>query len=167
MRSVVELLSAFGVGTVLGSLGTLLLKEHLLRQKERRDRQVETDRATYHERMTRLIVANLSAFIRSDRCRDGEREELAELIQNLSEGELHVRFVDTAVQHRWAIFAKLSAECGWRRLSGLITELEISEYTSALESWRSAARRSFGPLLENDPPRLRKSAERPAREEAA
>jgi hypothetical protein len=164
---VLELTSAFGFGSVFGSIVSLLLKEQLLRRKERHDRRVETDRATCHERRTRLIVANLSAFIRSNRCREGERDELAALIQNLSDGDVHVRFLDPAVQVRWAAFVKLSATCGWQRLSGVITELEITEYTAALESWRSAARRSFGPLLESDPPRLRKTAQARAQEEAA
>lgn len=167
MKAVVELASAFGFGTVFGSIVSLLVNQHLLRRKERDDRRVETDRATHTERMTRLIVANLSAFIRSNRCREGERDELAELIQNLSAGDVHVRFLDPVVQVRWAAFVKLSATCGWQRLSGVITELEITEYTAALESWRSAARRSFGPLLESDPPRLRKTAPTPTQEEAA
>ena len=167
MKAVLQLASTFGLGIVFGSVASLLLREHLLRRKERRDRRVEIDRATCHERMTRLIVANLSAFIRSNRCREGERDELAEIIQHLSDGDVHVRFLDPAVQVRWASFVKLSATCGWQRLSGVITELEITEYTAALESWRSAARKSFGPLLESDPPRLRKTARTLTEEEAA
>ncbi len=150
-------LSAFGIGTAFGSSVTLVLKHQLVRQTERRRRQVQTDRATYQERMTRLIAANLCALIRSDRYRDGEREELGELVQELSDGTHHQRFLDPVVQATWSRLVRLSAECGWRRLSGVITEPEIAEYTAAWEAWMLAARESFGPLPEGDRPRLRRS----------
>ncbi len=150
--------SALGIGAAIGSVVTLLLKDHLARRSERRRRQVETDRATYQARMTRLIGANLCAFIRSDRCREGEREDLAELIQELSDGAHREGFLDPKVQAAWLLLVKKSAECGWRRLAGVITEQEIADYTQIWEAWQAAARESFGPLPESDPPRLRRSA---------
>jgi hypothetical protein len=161
------IVSAFGIGTALGSVVTLLLKHHLLRRSERRRRQVETDRATYQERMTRLIAANLCALIRSNRYREGEREELAELIQDLSEGAHRQRFLDPKVQAAWSLLVRKSAECGWRRLGGVLTEREIADYTRAWEGWLIAARESFGPLPENDRPVMRRSSVARAVEKAA
>lgn len=161
------IVSAFGVGTAVGSVVTLLLKHHLIRQSERRRRQIETDRATYQERITRLIAANLCALIRSNRYRDGEREELAELVQDISDGAHQERFLDPNVQAAWARLVKRSAECGWRRLTGVITERDIAEYTQAWEAWLIAARESFGPLPESDRPRVRRGRPGQATEEAA
>jgi hypothetical protein len=107
--------------------------------------------------MTRLISANLCALIRSDRYREGEREELAELVQELSDGTHRVRFLDARVQKAWAKLVRKSAECGWRRLSNAITETEIADYTRTWEEWLAAARESFGPIPENDRPLLRRS----------
>lgn len=152
----VGLISAFGVGTIVGSIVTLLLKDYLVRRAENRRRQIETDRATYQERMTRLIAANLCALIRSDRCRDEERGELADLIQELSDGSHRVRFLDPGVQTAWARLVALSAECGWRRLAGVVSERDIAQYTRAWEAWLLAARESFGPLPESDRPVMRR-----------
>lgn len=161
------LLSAFGIGTMVGSVVTLLVKDRLSRQAERRRRRIETDRATYQERMTRLIAANLCALIRSNRYRDGEREELAELVQNLSDGTHQRRFLDPKVQEAWATLVHKSAEYGWRRLAGVITESDIADYTRSWETWQTAAKESFGPLQENDRPRMRRSRAEGAVEEAA
>jgi hypothetical protein len=151
------IVSAFGIGTALGSVVTLLVKHRLIRASERRRRQIETDRATYQERMTRLIAGNLCAFIRSNRYRDGELEEISELIQNLSDGAHRQRFLDPKVQAAWIDLVKISAECGWRRLTDVVTERDIKEYTHAWETWLVAARESFGPLPENDRPLMRRS----------
>lgn len=150
------LLTTLGLGTVLGSVVTLLLKDHLARQEERRRQQIETDRATYQERITRLIGANLSALIRSNRCREGERAELADLVQELSEGAHRERFLDPTVQLAWLRLVELSSHHGWRRLTDSITDTDIAEYTRAWEVWMVASRESFGPLPEADPPPLRR-----------
>jgi hypothetical protein len=150
-------LSAFGVGTMVGSVVTLLVKDHLIRKAERRRQRIETDRATYQERMTRLIAANLCAFIRSNRYRECERQGIAELIQNLSDGEHQQCFLDEKTQAAWTRLVKLSAECGWRRFTNVITEQDIAEYTRAWEEWLIAARDAFGPLPEKDPPPMRRS----------
>ena len=154
---ILQLLSAFGIGTVLGSVATLLVKDQLSRRAELRHRRIETDRATYQERTTRLIAANLCALIRSDRYRDGDRGELEELVQNLSNGTHCARFLDPIVQRAWADLVRKSAECGWQRLAGVITERDIIEYTRIWEAWLLAARESFGPLPEADSPQLRGS----------
>lgn len=150
---IVELATAFGAGTVVG----VVVKHFLGLMTEKRRQRVETDRATYQERMTQLISANLCALIRSDRYREGEREELAELVQELSDGTHRVRFLDAAVQKAWAKLVRKSAEYGWRRLSNVITETEIADYTRTWEEWLAAARESFGPIPENDRPLLRRS----------
>ena len=167
MGNVAGVLSAFGMGTAVGSVVTLLLKHHVIRRSERRRRRIETDRATYQERMTRLIAANLCALIRSNRYREGEREELAELVQELSDGAHLGRFLDPIVQAAWVSLVKKSAECGSRRLSGVITEQDIAEYTQAWEAWLAAARESFGPLPESDRPQLRGSGVASGFKEAA
>lgn len=167
MRSYLPtILSALGVGTAVGSVVTYFLKDHFVRKTEGRRRRIETDRATYQERTTRLIAANLCALIRSNRYREGELEELAELIQELSDGTHLTRFLDPPVQAAWAHLLQKSAECGWRRLAGVVTEQDIVAYTRAWETWLAAARESFGPLPESDRPRLR-SREGNAVEEAA
>lgn len=154
---IAALVSAFGIGTAVGSVVTLLVKHQLIRRSERRRRRIETDRATYQERMTRLIAANLCALIRSNRYRDGEREELAELIQNLSDGAHQQRFLDPKVQAAWVHLLKQTAECGWRRLADVITERNIADYTHAWQAWLNEARESFGPLPESDRPLMRRS----------
>lgn len=151
----VSVASAFGVGTVFGSVVTLLLKHALVRRSEQLRRRIATDRATYEQRTTRLIAANLCALIRSDRCRDGEREDLADLVQELSDGAHRERFLDPKVQAAWSHLVDKTAECGWLRLGEVVTERDIAEYTEAWETWLRAARESFGPLPENDPPQLR------------
>jgi len=162
-----RLLSAFGFGTVFGSVVSLLLKHQLTNRAERLRRRIETDRATYQERMTRLIAANLCALIRSNRYFDGERAELADLVQELSDGAHRERFLDPAVRAAWVRLVNLSAHCGWRRLTDVITDDEIAEYTQAWEAWLVAARDSFGPLPESDRPRLRRSRTTDILEEAA
>jgi hypothetical protein len=164
---ITKILSAFAGGTAFGSVVTLLLKHHLIRRSERRRRQIETDRATYQERMTRLIAANLCALIRSNRYREGEREELAELVQELSDGAHQERFLDPTVHAAWVRLVKKSAECGWRRLTDVVTEQDIADYTQAWEAWLIAARESFGPLPENDRPIVRRSGAANAAREAA
>lgn len=153
-----EILSAFGVGGLIGSVVTLLVKDRLSRQAEHRKQRIETDRATYQERLTRLIAANLCALIRSDRYREGEREDLAELIQSLSDGDCRQRFLDPRVQKAWAELVEKSAEYGWKRLSGVITEPDIADYTRAWERWQLLARESFGPFPESDRPFMRARA---------
>ena len=154
--NVIEIVSSLGIGAALGSVVTYLVKERLSRQAEGRRRRIETDRATYGERMTRLIAANLCALIRSDRYRDGEREELADLVQHLSDGAHQQGFLDPTVQAAWAVLVKKSAEYGWRRLGGVITDKEIADYTQAWEAWMVASSESFGPLPEADRPQLRR-----------
>mgnify|MGYP001446287055 CR=1 FL=1 len=164
---VAALLSAFGVGTAAGSVVTLLLEHNLIRRSERRHQQIETDRATYQHRMTRLIAANLCALIRSNRYRDGEREELAELVQELSDGAHRERFLDRKVQEVWERLVKKTAECGWLRLTDRVTEQDIADYTRVWEAWLTAARKSFGPLPESDRPLMRRSRASGAVEDAA
>jgi hypothetical protein len=154
---VAAIVSALGVGTVFGSVVTLVLKHHLDRRSERQKRRIETDRATYQERMTRLIAANLCALIRSNRYREGEREELAQLVQELSDGAHQVRFLDAKVQAAWVCLVKKSAEYGWRRLTDVVTERDIADYTRIWEAWLTTARESFGPLPESDRPVMRRS----------
>jgi len=164
---VAALMSAFGIGAAVGSTATLLLKHQLTRLSERRRRRIETDRATYQHRMTRLISANLCALIRSNRYRHGEREDLAGLVQELSDGAHQERFLDPKVQVAWARLTKKTAECGWRRLAGVVTERDIADYTQVWEAWLTAARESFGPLPESDSPLLRRARAEQALEEAA
>jgi hypothetical protein len=106
--------------------------------------------------MTRLIAANLCALIRSNRYRDGEREDLAELVQELSDGAHRERFPDPKVQTAWAKLVRKTAECGWRRLADVVTEQDIADYTRIWEAWLTAARKSFGPLPESDRPLMRR-----------
>jgi hypothetical protein len=154
---VAALASAFGIGTAIGSAVTLLVRHQLVLRTERRRRRIESDRATYEHRVTRLIAANLCALIRSNRYRDGEREELEDLIQELSDGAHVNRFIDPRVQEVWARLVRESAECGWRRLAGLITEQDIADYTRVWQEWMIAAGESFGPLHETDRPVMRRS----------
>jgi hypothetical protein len=141
---VIALLTAFGLGNITGSIATHFLS----RRAEEQRRRVETDRATYERRTTVLITTTLAALIRSDRCREHERSELAELIQNLGAGEHRGDFLDPRVRRAWGRFLERSAECGWKRLAGTITERDIDAYVKAHEAWDIAARRSFGPLPE-------------------
>src|SRR5262245_17987036 len=67
-------------------------------------------------------------------------DELEELVQNLSNGTHCSRFLDPTVQIAWASLVQKSAECGWRRLAGSITERDIVEYTRVWEAWLLAAR---------------------------
>lgn len=151
----IALLTAFGIGGILGSVITLLLKDRLSRQADRRKRRMETDRATYDERITRLVVANLCAFIRSNRYRDGERESLANLIDELATGAHQQRFLDKDVQAVWVQLLKKSLECGRLRLSGAITERSITGYITIWERFVVASRESFGPITETDSPSMR------------
>jgi hypothetical protein len=160
--------SAFGGGGVVGSLLTLLLKDHLARRAERRKRAIATDRAIYQERMTRLIVANLSAFIRSNRYRAGEREDLAVLIQELANGAHRRRFLDPKVREAWIHLVRKSVECGRLRLTATITERDVAEYATIWEQFMNAARIAFGPVPEGDRPIMRmKAAAVDALDEAA
>ena len=161
------LASVFGVGATVGSVVTLHVKHELTRRSERRRQRVETDRATYQHRVTRLITANLCALIRSNRYRDGERDELAELVQELSDGAHQKLFLDPKVQVAWALLVKKTAEHGWRRLTGVVTERDIADYTRAWEAWLTAARESFGPLPESDSPLLRRVREASSLEQAS
>jgi hypothetical protein len=140
LDSMIPWVTAFGLGNFTGAAATYFLREN--------KRRIETDKATYCRRTSVLISINLAAFIRSDRCLDKERTELAELIQNLGAGEHRKDFLDSKVERAWSHFLSKSAECGWKRLSGVITEPEISEYNRAREKWERAARKSFGPLPE-------------------
>jgi len=164
---VATIASAFGIGTAVGSVVALVVKHHLIRRSERRRQQIDTDRATYQERMTRLIAANLCALIRSNRYREGELDGLAQLVQELSDGAYQQRFLDPKVRAAWVRLVKKSGECGWRRLAGVITEPDIAEYTHAWEAWVLACRESFGPLPENDRPLMRRSDDAGAMKEAA
>jgi hypothetical protein len=138
------LLTAFGVGGVVGAVATHFLERHA----EERKRRMETDKATYSRRSTILITTMVAALIRSNRCLDNEREELCELVQNLATGEHRNDFLDPTVQRAWARFLSKSAECGSKRIAGAITEREIDEYTRAREEWELAAKKAFGPLPE-------------------
>ena len=151
MDLVIALLTAFGLGNITGSIAGHFLS----RRAEEQRRRVATDRATYERRSTVLIATTLAAFIRSNRCRDSDRNQLAELIQNLAAGEHRGEFLDPRVRRAWVRFLELSAECGWKRLAGTITEPEIDRYIKAHEAWENAARRSFGPLPEIDDPPMR------------
>ena len=154
---VVSLLSSFGVGTIVGSLSTLLLKHHLVRWSKRQDQQVKTDRATFGERLPSLIATNVFAFIHANRYRPGEREELAAIIQGLADGVHRVQFIDPRVQAAWAHLLDLTVECGNRRLSDEITRQEITEYTRACDAWLAAVKESFGPVIVPEQPLLRRS----------
>ena len=159
MNMLIALLSVFGLGNLTGSIATHFLS----RRAETLRRRVATDSATYERRSTVLISTSIAALIRSDRCRDHGRGELAELIRNLGAGEHRDDFLDTRVKRAWVRFLELSAECGCKRLAGRITELEIDAYTRAREEWQEAARRSFGPLRESlDHPVMRQSDRRRA-----
>jgi hypothetical protein len=164
---IAALATAFGVGGIVGSVVSLVLKHHLDRRHEWLRRRIETDRATYQERMTRLIAASLYAYIHSNRYRDGEKEELEQLIQELSDGAHQVRFLDVKVQAAWALLVRKTAECGWRRLADMITDQDVADYTKTLDTWLIAARVSFGPLPENDRPVMRRSATTASFERAA
>lgn len=149
------LLTAFGAGSVTGAWATHVFE----RRSSEKARRIETDKTTYSQRRTVLITTNLAAFIRSDRCRENEREELAELIQNLGAGEHRSDFLDPRAKKAWVKFLAKSAECGWKRLAGTITEPEISDYNGAREEWEHAARNCFGPLPEiGNLPSLRRAA---------
>lgn len=140
----IAILTAFGLGNITGSIATHFLS----RRAEEQRRRVETDRATYERRTTVLITTTLSAFIRSNRFREGDQDMLAELVQNLGAGERRGDFLDPRVRRAWGHLLDRSAECGWKRLAGTITELEIAAYVRAHEAFEIAARRSFGPLPE-------------------
>jgi hypothetical protein len=143
-------LSAFGVGAIVGSILTLLVKDALDRRSERRRQRIETDRATYGARMTRLIDESLCAFIRSDRYRECDLPAITELVSNLMDGSHRRLFRDPRVQEAWALLVARTAECGCMRISGVITEFDIVGYTRIREDWLHAARESFGPLPEFD-----------------
>ena len=153
LDTAMKLASVAGLGAVLLALLTHRLKKST---KDER-RQIETDLATYKERTTTLISSTLCAFIRSNRHREGERDDLAQLIRELSDGAHQARFLDPAVQEAWKRFVIKSAEYGWRRLAEAITETDIADYTRAWEAWLHAARRSFGPLPALDQPVPRRS----------
>jgi integrase len=104
-----------------------------------------------------------------------EHPRLSDLLQELrdrtseafSDGAHRERFLNPKVQAAWLRLVKKSAECGWRRLAGVVTEQEIADYTQAWEAWLTAARESFGPLPENDRPLLRRPSAANAIREAA
>ena len=140
----IAILTAFGLGNITGSIATHFLS----RRAEEQRRRVETDRATYERRTTVLITTTLAAFIRSNRFRESDREALAELVQNLGAGQHRQDFLDPRVRKAWGRLLDQSAGCGWKRLAGTITEMEIAVYVRAHEAFDNAARRSFGPLPE-------------------
>jgi len=140
----IAILTAFGLGSITGSVASHVLA----RRAEEQRRRVATDRATYERRSTILIATTLAALIRSNRGDENERTELAELVQNLGAGEHRGDFLDPRVKRAWVHFLERSAECGWKRLAGTITEPEIAAYVKAFEEWDRAARKSFGPLPE-------------------
>lgn len=80
------------------------------------------------------------------------------MIEGLSSGVGQKRFLDPKVQAAWADLTRVSAECGSRRLKGEVTEEALSDYTRTWESFLLAARQSFGPLPESDPPRVRETS---------
>ena len=152
MDLIIAILTAFGLGNITGSIAGHFLS----RRAEEQRRRVATDRATYERRTTVLIATTLAAFIRSNRFREGERDQLAELIQNLGAGEHQGDFLDRRVRRAWVRFLERSVECGWKRLAGIITEREVALYVRAHETWENACRRSFGPLPElEDHPTMR------------
>ena len=140
----IAILTAFGLGSITGSVASHILG----RRAEEQRRRVATDRATYERRSTILITTTLAALIRSNRAVEDERDDLAELVQNLGAGEHRGDFLDPRVKRAWVRFLERSAECGWKRLRGTITEPEIAAYVKAHEEWERAARKSFGPLPE-------------------
>ena len=146
----IAILTAFGLGNITGSVASHVLA---LRAEERR-RRVATDRATYERRSTLLITTTLAALIRSNRGDENERTELAELVQHLGAGQHRGDFLDPRVKRTWVRFLERSAECGWKRLAGTLTEPEIAAYVKAYEEWERTARKSFGPLpdLAETPP---------------
>jgi len=150
------LLPAFGVGNVTGIIATHFLK----RRADGLKRRAATDLATYRRRSTILISTTLAALIRSNRC-ENDRNELAELIQNLGAGEHRDDFLDPGVGRAWARLIDKSAECGWKRLAGTITELDIDAYSRIRQDWERAAKKSFGPLPElTVRPSMRRTARR-------
>jgi len=156
LESLGLLLSAFGAGNISGAVVTHLLN----RRAGDRKRRIETDKAMYSRRSTVLISTTLAALIRTERCRDHDREALAEVIQNLEAGEHRNDFLDPSVRRAWRKFLSKSAECGWKRLAGTITDPEVCAYNLARDEWEHAARKSFGPLPDRPEPPVIRNASR-------
>lgn len=148
----IAIISAFGVGNLTGAL----LRDHLTRRADLRKRRMETDRATYDDRVTRLVRGNLGSFIRSNRCRNGDLESLTELVGELTNGAHRKRFLDKEVQTAWALLVDKSVECGRLRLDGTIAEQQIATYVKVWERFINAAKASFGPVTEADCPSMRR-----------
>ena len=150
-----EWIAVFGLGGVAGTLATLVVKAILERKsedykhswqekREAKGKRVETDRATYSQRLTILVRENLAAYIRSGRWFTDE-DDLKRLVLSLSRGA-HEHFLDPEVNRAWLALVSKSVELAARRLTTGIQELEIREYNRIRNEWEDAAKRSFGPL---------------------
>ena len=143
-------------GGVIGSILTLVFRSMLaekreekrrLRQDERetRDKRIETDRATYQQRITVLVFANLAAYIRAGKWFTDE-DDLRRLVASLAQGT-YEHFLDPVVDSTWCDLVRLSVELANRRASrGQLDASEIRDYNTVRQRWEDAAKRSFGPL---------------------
>jgi hypothetical protein len=148
-------ITILGLGGVVGTVITLIVKAILERKsqeyrhdwqqrRERHEKRVETDRATYNQRLTILVRENLAAFVRSGKWFSDEAD-LRRLILSLGQGT-HEHFLDPHVNRLWEALVAKSAELAAKRLAIGISELEVREYNRVRNDWEDAAKRSFGPL---------------------
>jgi hypothetical protein len=148
-------ITVLGLGGTVGTIVGLVVRAALERKtrdhehqwqdaKERRDRALETDRATYNQRLTILVREYLASFIRTGRWPTDE-EDLRWLLASLSQ-QTYEHFLDPAVNEAWEALVKASVELASRRLSSEIPESDIHDYNQLRTEWEDVCKRSFGPL---------------------
>ena len=115
-----------------------------LDEKERRDRSQDTDRATYHQRLTVLVREPLAEFIRTGEWTSDE----ADLMRTLTalRQRTYEHFLDPEVNQAWERLVRKSLALAARRLMLRIEEAEIRDYNRIRAEWDDACKRSFGPF---------------------
>ena len=148
-------ITILGLGGMVGTVLALIVKavierkswefkQHWQEEQELRKRRVDTDRATYNQRLTILVREHLAAFVRSGDWPTDE-EDLRNLLLSLAQGT-YEHFLDPAVNRAWETLVSKSVELAIRRLAGAFSEPDIWEYNHVRTEWEDACKRSFGPL---------------------
>ena len=149
--------TVLGIGGIVGSILTLWVKAALENRTEERrkrredesktrDNRIDTDRATYNQRITILIRSNLAAYIRSGKWYSDE-EDLKRLVASLAQGT-YEHFLDPAVNDLWMGLIRKSVQLANKRMVTGLAEADIREYNRIRREWEDSAKRSFGPLPE-------------------
>jgi len=152
LEVVIQILSTLGVAGLL----VLLLRHYLTGKRETQTRQIESDRATYDGEVVSLIRVHIDEFVRRKYLWDSEESvrrnnlfekhnrKFGDFLYGLYDGN-YEHFVDKKVDKAWVRYVEallmLNSE-------GKTPEL-LKKYADRKGKWLVAARRSFGPLPED------------------